>query len=90
MMFHREDDRLFVIASNSGAPRHPAWYGNLVADPDVVVEVGEETYQARATPLEGGEHARVWAAITAAYPFFREHAERAGRTIPVVELVRAG
>ena len=90
MMFHRSGDRLLVIASNAGAPRHPDWFHNLVAHPEVTVEIGDETYPATATPLTGDDYGRGWAEITAAYPFFADHRVKAGREIPVVELARAG
>lgn len=89
MMFHRDDQGLFVIASNAGALRHPDWYLNLVADPHVSVEIGSETFDALAVPLTGTAREHTWAAITALYPFFIDHAGKAGRTIPVVELRRA-
>ncbi len=88
MMFIPDEDRLLVIASNAGAPAHPDWYYNLVANPEVTVEAGGETYKATATPLEGEERDRVFAHVTELYPFFREHQERVGRMIPVVALVR--
>jgi deazaflavin-dependent oxidoreductase (nitroreductase family) len=87
MMFHRDGEHLYVIASNSGATRDPDWYRNLVADPRVTVEIGDETYAATATPLAGDEHERVWTDIKRAYPFFVEHEARADRVIPVIELV---
>jgi deazaflavin-dependent oxidoreductase (nitroreductase family) len=90
MMFHREGDRILVMASNNGAPQEPNWYRNLLANPRVTVEVGDETYDAVARPLEGEERERAWATITRLYPFFADHQEKAGRTIPVVELTRAG
>ncbi|GIH18487.1 nitroreductase/quinone reductase family protein [Rugosimonospora africana] len=89
MMFHRDDQGLFVIASNAGATRHPDWYLNLAADPQVTVEVGAEAYDAIAVPLTGDARELTWAAITELYPFFIDHAGKAGRTIPVVELRRA-
>jgi deazaflavin-dependent oxidoreductase (nitroreductase family) len=89
MMFHREGDRIFVIASNSGAPTEPSWYTNLVANPPVTVEVGDETFDATAVPLEGEDRERTWTTIKTTYPFFAEHERKAGRTIPVVELRRS-
>jgi deazaflavin-dependent oxidoreductase (nitroreductase family) len=89
MMVHREGDRVFVIASGAGTPSDPAWYRNLVADPHVTVEIDDATYETVARPLEGEELEAAWARITAAHPFFLEHAERAGRTIPVVEVTPA-
>ncbi|BCK54566.1 nitroreductase family deazaflavin-dependent oxidoreductase [Nocardia wallacei] len=88
MMFHRDGDRVLVIASNQGAPRHPEWYLNLSADPAVTVELGDETYSATAQPLRDEDYDRVWADITRRYPFFADHEKQAGRTIPVVALRR--
>jgi deazaflavin-dependent oxidoreductase (nitroreductase family) len=90
MMFHRDGDRVFVIASNIGAPRHPDWYLNLVADAAATIEVGDESGTARpatAVTLEGDERTRVWEMLKATYPFFAEHEAATERTIPVVELV---
>jgi len=90
MMFHPDGDRLLVIASNMGAARHPAWYLNLVAEPGVTVEVGDEEYRARAETTSGADRERVWAELKRAYPFFADHEEKAGeREIPVVALTRA-
>jgi deazaflavin-dependent oxidoreductase (nitroreductase family) len=88
MMYIPEGDRLLVIASNIGAPRHPDWYRNLVAHPNVTVEVGDETFQATAVVVEGAEYQRLWAKIVAGYPFFAEHQTKTERRIPVVALER--
>ena len=88
MMFVADGDRLLVIASNAGAPRNPDWYRNLVAHPDVTVEVTGETYAARADVTAGAERERLWEIITGQYPFFLEHQAKVRRTIPVVALVR--
>ena len=82
------DDRPIVIASNIGAPKHPDWYRNLVAHPQVTVEVGNETFNATAIVAEGEEHAHLWAKIVAKHPFFAEHQEKTARQIPVVILER--
>jgi deazaflavin-dependent oxidoreductase (nitroreductase family) len=89
MMFHRDGDRLLVIASNIGAPKHPDWYANLVADPHVVVEVGAERFEAAAVPLTGSERGRLWAMLKESYPFFAEHQAKTSREIPVVALTRS-
>jgi deazaflavin-dependent oxidoreductase (nitroreductase family) len=88
MMAVRDEGRLFVIASNAGAPKHPDWYRNLVAHPTVTVEVGTETFEATAVVLEGAERARVWGRIIARYPFFAEHQAKISREIPVIALER--
>lgn len=87
LMFHPDGDRLLVVASNIGASRHPDWYLNLVADPHVTVEVGDESYPALATALDA-ERPRVWATLKQAYPFLTEHEATTDRTIPVVALTR--
>jgi deazaflavin-dependent oxidoreductase (nitroreductase family) len=93
MMFHREEGRLFVIASNVGAPRDPDWCLNLRAQPAVTVEVGDQDgsppYAATASVLEGEDRAAVWARIAELYPFFVDHQTKAPREIPVVELTPA-
>ncbi|WP_433660531.1 nitroreductase family deazaflavin-dependent oxidoreductase [Nocardia sp. CA-128927] len=88
MMFHRDGDRLLVIASNIGAPNHPDWYQNLVLNPEVTVEVGDETYDAVATPLTGVERDHMWTMLKQLYPFFADHETKTDRTIPVVSLTR--
>lgn len=89
MMFHRTGDRLLVIASNAGATHHPDWFRNIVAHPDVTVELGGETYTATATPLTGADRERAWSEIKQAYPFFADHEAKARREIPVVALTRS-
>ena len=89
MMFHRNGDRLLVIASNIGAPQHPDWYLNLVADRRVVVEVGTERFEATALPLTGSERQREWTMLKETYPFFAEHEAKTSREIPVVALTRS-
>ena len=93
MMFHREDGRMFVIASNVGASNDPEWCLNLRAQPAVTVEVGDEEgsppYAATASVLEGEVRAAVWARIAELYPFFVDHQTKAPREIPVVELTPA-
>lgn len=89
MVFTRDGERLLVYASKAGAPTHPDWYLNLVADPHVVVEVGAERYEAVAAPLEGDERDREFAAQAARNGAFAEYQEKTTRVIPVVALTRA-
>ncbi|GAA2603145.1 nitroreductase family deazaflavin-dependent oxidoreductase [Dactylosporangium fulvum] len=90
MMYVRLDDRLLVIASNAGAPKHPAWYHNLVADPAVTVEVDGDEYAATARPTTGADRDALFARISEQYPFFVDHQKGVSRTIPVVELIKSG
>lgn len=89
MMVVPQDDRLLVLASNAGSPRTPDWYANLVAHPQVAVEVGDERFPATATTLTGEERERAWARVLEMAPFFADHQEQAHRQLPVVALVRA-
>jgi deazaflavin-dependent oxidoreductase (nitroreductase family) len=88
MMFVKDGDRLLVIPSNIGAPKHPDWYHNLVAHPRVTVEVGPETYEATAVITRGDERQRLWNMILEGHPFFAEHQAKTAREIPVVALER--
>ena len=88
MMYIPDGDRLLVIASNAGAAKHPDWYRNLVAHPEVTVEVGKETFQAIATVTEGSERQRLWSRIVELYPFFVDHQTKTTRQIPVIVLRR--
>lgn len=86
MMYVRLDGRLHVIASNAGAVQHPQWYRNLLAEPRVRVEVGDEAFDAIATPLDGVERDEAFSRIVAANPFFADHQAGVDRLIPVVAL----
>lgn len=88
MMFERDGDRLIVIASNAGAPRDPDWYRNLVREPRVTVEVGDDRYPAVASVLGGSDYDEQWAALKRAWPFLADHEKSAGRVIPLVALTR--
>ncbi|HET9919173.1 MAG TPA: nitroreductase family deazaflavin-dependent oxidoreductase [Ktedonobacteraceae bacterium] len=86
--FDRGDVR-FVVASNSGAPRHPAWYFNLTAHPEVRVEIGRDAYAATVTTATGEERAQLWNFLMETAPLYRRY-QRTAREIPVVMLRRTG
>ena len=87
--YAREGDRLLVFGSKGGAPKHPDWYRNLLADPHVRVEVGTERFDAVATPLVGEERDRAFAAQVERSPAFGDYQEKTDRVIPVIALARA-
>jgi deazaflavin-dependent oxidoreductase (nitroreductase family) len=89
MVYTRDGGRLLVYASKGGAPSHPDWYLNLVADPHVTVEVGPERYDALAAPLDRDERDRAFAAHAERFPAFAEYQAKTERIIPVVALTRA-
>ena len=86
MMYLQEGDRLFVFASKGGAPTNPDWYHNLLAHPQVTVEIGDQKYQATATPITGSERDSVYARWSELYPQFRAYQENTSRVIPVIDL----
>ncbi|PZQ90691.1 MAG: nitroreductase family deazaflavin-dependent oxidoreductase [Leifsonia xyli] len=79
-----------IAASKAGAPENPAWYHNLLAHPETVIETPDEGEVAvRAVDLPGAERDAAWARFLTASPAFAQYEQRAGRTIPVIELRRA-
>jgi len=87
LIFGRDGDNLVVIASMGGAPRHPSWYLNLTANPEVEVQVKGDKYRARArTASDPEERQRLWALMTSIWPNYDVYATRTTREIPVVVL----
>jgi deazaflavin-dependent oxidoreductase (nitroreductase family) len=84
-----DGDRIFVFASKGGADSHPDWYRNLVANSQITVELGTETFPATARVVTGPEHDEVYAKQSAVEPQFAEYQRKTTRVIPVVELVRS-
>jgi deazaflavin-dependent oxidoreductase (nitroreductase family) len=88
-LIHRVDgDRWVVIASKGGAPDHPAWYRNLLADPEATIEVEADEVPVVATTAEGEERDRLWASLTEAWPAYDDYQAKTEREIPVVVLTR--
>jgi deazaflavin-dependent oxidoreductase (nitroreductase family) len=86
MMYLDEGKRRYVFASKAGADTNPDWYRNLVAHPEVSIEVGTDTVEVTATPLEGAERDRVYSEQAERYPGFAEYQANTDRVIPVVAL----
>lgn len=88
LAYTTDGDRYIIIASKGGAPTHPDWYHNLVANPLVTVEVGTEQFQARASVAEPEERTRLFNQMAAQMPGFAEYQRKVERLIPVVVLER--
>jgi deazaflavin-dependent oxidoreductase (nitroreductase family) len=88
MMYQAVGDDLAVFASYAGEDVHPAWYHNLLANPDVTAEVGTDTVALRARDLPADERAPIWEKQKADYPGFAGYEQKTSRTIPVVLLER--
>jgi deazaflavin-dependent oxidoreductase (nitroreductase family) len=89
MIYGQSGDAYVVIASQGGAPVHPNWYVNLVAEPNVEVQVRGERFPARARSAVGDERERLWALMTRIWRNFDVYQTRTERRIPVVVLERA-
>ncbi|HLF76124.1 MAG TPA: nitroreductase family deazaflavin-dependent oxidoreductase [Dehalococcoidia bacterium] len=88
MMYFMSGDRHVVFASHRGAHTSPDWYHNLVAHPDVVVEVGGESFAAKAVLTKGEERESVWQDALRLHPFLADHQAGTKREIPVILLQR--
>jgi deazaflavin-dependent oxidoreductase (nitroreductase family) len=88
LIYGRDGDRFVVVGSNGGSSTHPAWYLNLVADPDVTVQVGEEVLEARARDATPDERPRLWELMTGIWPDYDNYQRRTDRQIPVVVIER--
>jgi len=88
LIYGRDGDRYLVVASRGGAPAHPHWYRNLVAEPNVRVQVAAETFLARARTATPEEKQDLWAIMVAIWPAYDEYQTRTQREIPVVILER--
>jgi deazaflavin-dependent oxidoreductase (nitroreductase family) len=86
MMYLDYEGKRYIFASYAGAPTHPDWYHNLVANPDVTVEVGTETYEATASPVSMDERDRIYPVQAERFANFAEYETLTTRKIPVVEL----
>lgn len=84
----KDGNQWAVIASKGGAPTHPDWYYNIVANPQVTVEVGADKFQARATVAEEPERSRLYENMVAVMPGFDDYRRKTTRVIPVIVLTR--
>ncbi|HUB99790.1 MAG TPA: nitroreductase family deazaflavin-dependent oxidoreductase [Solirubrobacterales bacterium] len=87
VMYFEDGDAIVVMASKAGQPTNPAWFHNLVANPETTVQIGPAVREVRARVAEGEERDRLWAQFVAIYPgsdFYRRNAQ--GRQIPIIVL----
>jgi deazaflavin-dependent oxidoreductase (nitroreductase family) len=90
VMYLPDGERMIVFASKAGAPTNPAWYHNLLANPTVTVEVGDETVNADAVVTSGSEREELFDRQAGLYPQFADYAQKTTRQIPVIALERRG
>ena len=85
-----DGERYVVIASMGGAPQHPAWYLNLVADPSVTLQDGDSVLAMQARIAAGDERSRLWELAVEQWPDYAEYQRKTSREIPVIVLERNG
>ena len=90
LIFGYDGDDMLLIASKGGAPDHPGWYRNLVANPDVEVQVGTKKLKAKARTVTGEERAKLWPVALKFWPPYADYAKKTEREIPVVVLDPVG
>ncbi len=88
LVYLPDGEHVFIFASKGGAPTNPDWYHNLVAHPQVTVEVGTEQFEATAVIVEGEVRDQIYAKQEQHMSNFADYARKTTRKIPVVELVR--
>ena len=86
LIYGQHGDDYLVVASKGGAPRHPAWYLNLDANPDVEIQVKGEKMRARAHAATPEEKAELWPIMTREWPAYDEYQAKTDRDIPLVVL----
>jgi deazaflavin-dependent oxidoreductase (nitroreductase family) len=88
--YTRDGDRYVIIASKGGAPTNPDWFHNIRANPEVTVELGAESFPARAAIQNGGERQRLFDQMAAQMPGFADYQKNTTRQLPVIVLERVG
>ena len=86
LAYFADGDRMIIVASAAGAPKHPDWFHNLRAHPHTTVEVGTATVTVDATELTGDEYTEMWDRVTKAMPGFAEYQKQTTRQIPLLAL----
>lgn len=83
-----DGDKLVIIASKGGAPNNPDWFYNLLAHPQVTVEVGTEIFEVRADRAAEPERTRLYQEMVKVMPGFADYERKTARVIPVITLTR--
>lgn len=90
LTYHRDGEDYIVAGTAGGSKSDPAWLHNVVADPEVTIEVDNQQSDATATTIvEGAERDRLWDDHVKALPWFADYPAQTGRLIPMVRLTRS-
>jgi deazaflavin-dependent oxidoreductase (nitroreductase family) len=88
LIYRKHGDDHVLVASKGGAEEHPSWYLNLVAQPDVTVQVRDDRFKARARTAAPDERPELWQLMTETWPAYGDYQQKTDRQIPVVVLER--
>lgn len=86
LVYTKDGNRIVIIASKGGFPKHPAWFHNIKANPTVTLEIGTKKFQAKATITSGAERQRLFDAQAKVMPNFTEYQKATTRVIPVIAM----
>jgi deazaflavin-dependent oxidoreductase (nitroreductase family) len=84
LLYLRDGDDVVVVGSQGGMPRHPGWYHNLTADPNVTVQIGRDVGRYVARTATGDEREALWRRLVVMYPGYDDYQKKTDREIPVV------
>ncbi len=90
LIYGKDGDRFVIVASKGGAPKHPAWFLNLEANPEVEFQVADKKYRGVAKGVDGAERDRLFKAMAVDFPPYNAYRDRTSREIPVVVLEPQG
>jgi deazaflavin-dependent oxidoreductase (nitroreductase family) len=90
LAYLRYGERYILAASNAGADKHPAWYLNLVDNPNITFQIGAENFAASARTATAAEKPQLWQLLVATMPSYQEYQEATIRDIPIVIIERTG
>ncbi|WP_163513056.1 nitroreductase family deazaflavin-dependent oxidoreductase [Fodinicola acaciae] len=88
LIYGKDGDDYLLVASKGGAPKNPLWYENLVANPDVELQVGSDVFEATARTATAEEKERLWPGLVEIWPDYANYQKKTDRDIPVVILTR--
>lgn len=90
LIYGRDGDDYLIVASYGGSPKHPAWYLNLEANPDVEVQAGDQTFAATARTATSAERDRLWPEMAKIWPDYDNYQTKTDREIPIIILEPRG
>ena len=88
LIYREVDGEYVIVASKGGSPSHPAWYLNLVDNPDVQIQVKDEEFAGRVRIADEAERAKLWPLMAQEWPDYDNYQAKTDRQIPVVVISR--